>query len=359
MIRRSILLIASALALLGNAEGCEQRLLMLRRGAIDKTPTAASSQFAAPQEQSQNTIRAGTGTARCERMIYTPPRGLSCLHCMQPEAREQAYELLAIMSDACVENVAVNFIADGSFGFDPDFIAEAISILGAGGSRVFAYAYLLNGPSQRRYSSTPVAGMATQISPEEFREAIFHDRALRSTLQRHVRELVPVIVGAQQGGHMMALVLGLEDNFDSETVAEVERLVREALPPTLSVPIGRNPCADCYSGNDDDIPLGLFAEVHTTSVSEASDLYRGVVSNDGRPYYFPGETPLEDAPSLADLETLRDASAESAFILWTSKYQGLGAKMRGMGTAPAERPYEMPSARERSMLIRFLRGEPL
>lgn len=297
-------------------------------------------------------------------MIENPPRGLSCLHCTFPSAHQQADEIVSILTGACIRNVAVGYLVDGTFGFDADLLRSHIAQLSSGGRTLFLHLYLLNGPGQRRYKSIRFDGVGTSISPAEFRERIKSDDSLRKEVAGVVERLVPILREAEKRGAVISIVPMLEDNLDIGSFTALSDLVADSIPADVHFAMGRNPCRGCSRGADSEIPDGLFAESHSPLSSNIPK--GGMLSNDGRNYCLAEQCSTEkDAIPLEQLKDAADKAAarDTIFLLWTGAWQGvqpLGDDAAGAKTVyrrPEERQYPLPSPIERAALIKFLRGE--
>ncbi len=315
------------------------------------TSTASPMERSAPEQQSSNSWD------QCPELLNSSPRGLACLHCLQPEAREQAVEVVKMLLDSCLQSIAINYLVDGSFSFDEAFLQQSIAVMSSGGRHLTVLFYLSNGPSQRKYPEALLDGYALDMSAEEFRKSIVSDRSLQDAFRKIVRRLLPTLEYAQAEGAEILLVPMLEDNLDEEAFVTMAQLVRAELPIGLAVRIGRNPCPGCSDGADDTIPPGFFHESH--SLKSASRISNGVVSNDGK--WTELEERFHSDDGGVSIEELREAQALSGnsgnvFLLWSASRQGLYYSQGGRDrrTAP-ERSYALPSLPERQATLHFLR----
>ena len=291
----------------------------------------------------------------CQILQQSAPRGLACLHCSQPQARRQAIAIRNILLEACLENIAVNYLVDGTFLYDEQFLMHELSHLTAGGRRLHVVLYLLNGCAQRGYYQRTDAFLA--MSPEEFRSRLARDSSLHTAYMRHVELRRPLIARALQLGASVTVVPMLEDNLDGSSFEQLAELTARALPAEWDIRFGRSPCPRCHAGNDGDIHEGIQAEWHTIRANRG--IQGGIITNDGFEYYsssFP-RPPLA-VVHLDDLRSLaaRAGQLDNTFILWSARRQGI--EKEGMLPPPAERRYEIPSPGERRELLRFLRGAP-
>lgn len=350
--------------------GCTQEYMGQTAGSIGDPGAEPGGQLvqdsavanaAAPDPVSQQTGRAAAPS--CPSLLENPPRGLSCLHCTFPAAKQQADEIVSILTGACISNVAIAYLVDGTFGFDPALLRSHISQLTADGRTLFLHLYLLNGPGQRRWHSARFDGTATSIPPAEFRERIQTDEALRREVVTLVERLVPLLREATQRGAFISIVPMLEDNLDARSFKSLAELVKGAIPADIRYELGRNPCKGCSRGADGDIPEGLFAESHSARASNTPR--RGVLSNDGHLYCLDESCADHDQVPLRELQEAarRAAENQTVYLLWTGSWQGVVTGSDDAGGAktvlrrPEERQYPLPTPVERSALIRFLRDE--
>lgn len=293
-------------------------------------------------------------TSSCSSFVEGAPRGLSCLHCGHPRAREQALRLVEVLSQSCRRNLALTMLVDDSFSDDRDFLGELVRVSSARGSRLHLYLYLANGPWQRSYKSTPNKGIGSDMSPEEFRQRIKSDAALRNFVVERVNWAMPLVSYAQTQGAQVYIMPMLEDNLDRDSARALESLVLEAIPGNLYVALGRNPCPGCYAGNDDSVPEGLFLDQHIHSPSEPVRAPGGLITNDGADAAFPHEAAPRGVLSFEAVLGIarRAAETNNTFVLWRKVYQGLGEG--GVKVDPDYRTYVMPTAEDEAAILSFL-----
>ena len=300
--------------------------------------------------------------ASCPVLEETVPRGVSCLQCMEQGAIEQRQVFLDLLRETCLKNIALSVVVDNSFSFDEAFLFQAVDALTSGGRRLFLHVYLLNGPSQRKYDTTPVLGSFTRVEPKRFRELLFSNARVERIVRKLVDRVTPAMVYALNKGAVVNLVPMLEDNLQRRSFNRLSEIILDELPAGLEVALGRNPCPRCYPGNDDYVPTGFFAEHHPELPALRFDVVDGVMSNDGVDVGFtPGEVGGR-VQSLATIAGLRDTATaqNSLFLFWNAEYQGLQSSRSGIsGTAvsPTDRPYAVPTQVEKNAIIQLLRGE--
>ncbi|MFN8392651.1 MAG: hypothetical protein U0136_20325 [Bdellovibrionota bacterium] len=319
---------------------------------LQQNQTAAQSAAAAAPSGS-SVSRTGVPET-CPALIDGPPRGLACLQCMHPRAREQAEQIALLLRRSCLKNVALNYLVDGTFAFDESVLREHIALLTENNRQLYLHLYLSNGPAQRRGGSNSENVFGIGLEPERFRSQILRDPDLQSQFKQLVTRLIPVLRDAEAHGAQVSLVPMLEDNLTKESFAKMTGLIFDALPDDLSVAIGRSPCTGCGTGSDADRPTGVFLESH--SIRDASRLTSSLITNDGDAYSFSGGDGLL---SIQELRSARDEAErrQNVFILWSAERQGFTVGENGqLQRKPAdERNYALISPEEQSMLIDFLR----
>ncbi len=356
LIQTSLLLLACTGEDVKLGTDSPERSRVLIGGTATPSPSPTESLASSSETSGPTPLAQSSAPGSCARLQNESPRGLACLHCTQPEAQQQAQTIRSVLLESCLRNVAINYLVDGTFSFDHQFLINEITELTSDGRRLFITFYLANGPAQRRYDITQIDSFGTQISPQEFRNRIRHDQALQGEYQRIVDRLVPVLRYANQRGASVSLVPVLDDNLDEGSLQTMLDLTLDVIPPSVFVNIGRNPCPGCFDGNSAGIPSGVFEELHTDW--PAIGISGGLVSNDGRDYSSPASGNESGADTtLAELEAVRDVAGNgnNAFILWSAKRQGL-ASSHSSHPIPATRYYAPITPAERQELIDFLRG---
>ena len=328
----------------GGSSPCQQAF------NTSRTPLAPAADSLLLQELRNNTP--------CASLLDGASRGLACLHCTQPQARAQAILLHRLLRQSCLRRISINYLVDGTFSFDKDFLINQISELTQGDRQVFISFFLANGAAQRRFDITRIDSFATQISPQEFRERIEHDPELQEQYLMLVRRLIPVLEHAHAEGARLALIPYLEDNLNNRAFEVLLALTQSVLPPNLPLLFGRNPCGtQCYPGNEDGIPPGVFEEQHTADMFIQTA--NGIVTNDGQDYASLATAPNPLARTcLNQLRMVRDVSAtqNNSFILWSARRQGLPPDIdTQLFPIPAGRHYDVPTEAEQVEIIEFLR----
>ncbi|MDD2942179.1 MAG: hypothetical protein PHC51_04350 [bacterium] len=328
---------------------------LLKSGTLSDSASAALAQ----QLSSTDPFLSSVDNTSCSTMIETSPRGLACLHCTEPAAQTQARVLTVIMLESCLKNLAVNYLVDDTFDFDPAFLLQQMHALTSNGRKLEVTFYLSNGPWQRRYSNPPENNWVTEFSPQEFRSAIFSNQILRKTFASKISRLIPVLNYAASRGATIYISPMLEDNLDDRSFSEMLSIIQDELPDSLSVYFVRNACPGCYSGNTSSLPFAVAREIHGVNLPTGGDKRTATITNDGIEYmdsFWNKEldTSLRTVP-IETMTALRDKASEEnvSFILWSGKRQGVFGEM----IPPAERNYVIPSFRERLFLVNFLKGQ--
>lgn len=348
--------------------GCDEEFLRRLQEAINQgliTPPPGYQSQLTPTDTSTTTTDLTLTTSEtssrvfsplvagetCSNLLVGPPRGLACLHCMQPEAHSQAQVIVEVLVKSCLQNVAINYLVDGSFSFSEDMLQNHIDMLSSNGRRPFLTFYLTNGPMQRRWKAQIIRAFGTTISPEAFRWRVMNDGPFQLQFQALVRRLLPTIRFANEHGAIVNLIPALEDNLREKEFNKLYELALEVLPSDVSVSFGRSVCPSCYSGNDDAIPTGVFEEKHTSSPYVS--VQDGTITNDGAEYVRESSATTNKL-TLEDLALVQEHAGKlnNTFILWSGKRQGV---YNGIYPNPKDRRYSMPSEEEQDELIRFLR----
>lgn len=71
----------------------------------------------------------------CPQMLNYPPRGISCIQCNVPKAEAQANKLVEILYKSCIQNPAISYLVDGSFGFNEQMMGSHIASLSSNGRK--------------------------------------------------------------------------------------------------------------------------------------------------------------------------------------------------------------------------------
>ncbi|RMG39370.1 MAG: hypothetical protein D6719_13485 [Candidatus Dadabacteria bacterium] len=331
-------------------------LIVLTFSACTKSPGGGDSEIPIgvfDREISQQTENF-TEDSSCGQLLDLPARGLACLHCNIKIARAQANNIISLMERSCVRNLATNFLVDGTFSFDAAFMKQVIDRLSAVGRRATIIFYLMNGPNQRRWDITEINSFGGKIEPQEFRSRIQSDPALQERFRSIVRKLVPVLRHGN-GRARMILIPALEDNLSDSAANAMYNLILDEVPSDIHFELGRNPCPNCYRGNQSGISPGVLHEKHTISFS--SGVSNGIITNDGHGFKFESGDQSGNDPTITDLAMVMHEAQKrgNVFILWNKTWQGLKNYSLGAFPDPRTRGYPLPTPAEEAEIIQFLR----
>lgn len=281
----------------------------------------------------------------CSEYVGDNPRGFSGIQCMSPGAQKQCDLLTDLLLKSCVKHPAKTYLVDDSFGWDQGWLTRDVEALALQGRQPELVFYIANGASARKEGS-PVPHL--QRSVASFRDAIQYDPALRARYSALVARVIPVLRRARELGAGVRLIPFLEDNFTDKAFAAALDLTRKALPADLQdIKLGRNPCPGCAPGNSNNIPSGLFRDLHT---------------NTGN-FHNPGGMVVDDGFVLTSQEKapIFKAAAEQGAIAidWGAGRQGCAVRdgKPVCGTDPATRQYYTPTEAEQSEMVKLVRGE--
>jgi len=280
-------------------------------------------------------------------------RGYTMLYLMQPEARNTVELQIQAMLDAEIQDLYLGVLTDGTFGKDFNYFRSTLNRLSTGGRKITLVIYLTNGPTMRRFDSTPIDAGFSKIDPIVFRELIQEDATTRNRFLELVEEVKPIFEynKSLNSQNTNIAVVMLEDNLDSTSYLAMRQLASSVLGD--SVIYMRNPCPRCYEGNDiysygDRLELHRPEGLHALSVGDGFTL-------DGESYHFPEES-SGDGLTLEEVEFFKAMSMDQGlryFGLWRTQRQGL---QEGQLVHPRDRIYEVPSAAQLEKEIQLLRS---
>lgn len=271
------------------------------------------------------------------------------MHCFANQA--QCLKLCDILYDSQIRNVAINFIADGSFGYNATSYRYCVDKLSSGGRSLVVLLYVHSGPGARRWESykrLKIKSWAAGIRPEFINQKLLADQEFRDSYQNHLKANVrPLVRYAVASGAHVAIGW-LEDNFTRLSFNMILMLTEQVLDE-FQIEYVRNPVV-LRAGA---IPLRVVRETHSLSI--ASMPLNGWVFNDGEGFKFLSERPKDGEQSLADMRDIRHAAFDrgNIFILWIGQYQGDNGKRI---INPRKRRYRLPKRSERAEIIQLLRG---
>jgi len=286
-------------------------------------------------------------------------RGYAMLYALQPEARAVVESNISTLLAARVREPYISVLIDGTFGKDFGYLRELIRRLNVDGRNLQLALYLANGPAQRRFKNPPYEVPFVRIRPEDFRREI---RRSNSDAQieylkmvADARMLFEYNLRTNPEARNFAVVM-LEDNLDRDSFRSMAQLARDQLEAVAT--IVRNPCVNCYSGNDGE-SLGYPIEEHAV---ERFNLLEdgGGFTLDGVGFTYPNELGVQGVTSEQVISLANGAYQRglSYFGLWREGWQGI--ENGGPLKEPRIRPYVASSAEETDFEVTVLRsGLPL
>lgn len=285
-----------------------------------------------------------------QQLVDLPFRGVSCFHCNANA--KQARAICATQYAANLKNNAINFLVDGSFGYNFDTMAYCINLLSYGERQLKVLIYVTSGPGLRRcaeYKRLNVKGAFSGICPAQFNSLITSDARFRGYYINHVETRVKPIVEHALAMGAIPMVGWLEDNFTNTAFNSVLSLTAEGLHG-LPVSFVRNPMGPGF-----DLPQEVKLEVHRAPKSIKHT--GGFVFTDGAGFFFRRESGWKKGPRITTYSRLRDQAGTTGntFLLWVDLWQGLtrtGTRIQN----PMRRRYPLPRRDEQVEVWRFLRG---
>lgn len=279
-------------------------------------------------------------------------RGYTMLYLMHPAARATVEAQIDIMLESGVEQLYLGVLTDGTFGKDFSYLQSVLRRLHDAGRRIVLSLYLTNGPTMRRWQSTPITAGFNRIDPERFRDLIRFDPDVRAQFVNMAEEILPTVRQLRQlsSGHRIIITVMLEDNLRRDSYDAMRQLAQSVYGE--QVRFIRNPCPNCYSGNDDDA-VGDGIEVHSPNRLNILTSRDGFSLDGSGIRYLDEEGP--EALSVDEVRTLLDRSLEQGvgyFALWRKERQGIYDDELAH---PDSRTYEVPTAAQIELEIELLR----
>jgi hypothetical protein len=280
------------------------------------------------------------------------------LYAMQPEARAVVEAELAILLSSAIRKVHIGILADGTFGWEPQYLKSLVSRVAESGRDLSLTLYVSNGSTQRVLEESAITESFPQLSPEEFREAIRFDPVVRSQFGALVRRVIPIFVfnRSMNSSAQNYIVPMLEDNLDAAAFQAMKEITEQEIGD-LAI-IVRNPCIGCYSGNDF-TRFGLPLELHGM---ENINLLRpgDTFSLDGTGYRIENDSgALPHAISEGAMREVLNLGRRLPLRyvgLWRSDRQGIFPRTNGEPPKPPrERTYVPPSELLKEIERGFLR----
>ncbi len=292
-------------------------------------------------------------------LLFTgQPRGYAMLYMMHPKARATVERELEIILESGLREVYIGVLVDGTFGLDFPYLTDFLQRL-ADNERVITLAlYLTNGATMRKYQNTPISAPFVRIDPKEFRRLIRSDRNIQEQFVSLARKAKPIVNfnSSLHPENSNIIIVMLEDNLDRDSYRAMRDLAYSVF--SNSVEYMRNPCPNCFEGNDTE-SFGDKIELHQTeSISRLSS--GDGFTLDGEGFFFPWENASEDLLSIDNVLLAQDRALQRRlkyFGLWRAARQGLG----DASIHPDRRHYEVPTEDQAVIEIEILRNglEPL
>lgn len=297
-----------------------------------------------PDEQLPETLPAVSGQARGYTMLYL----------MHPLARRTVEAQVEALLVSGLQELYLAVLTDGTFNKDFTYLSNVVRRLNSNGRTLTLVLYLSNGSTMRAFRTTNINAGFNKIDPIRFRDLIRFDPAIQNQFRGMVREAKPIFdlnKSLNPNNTNIAIVM-LEDNLREESYIAMRNIAKEILGD--SVRYFRNPCANCYEGNDTETD-GDNKEFHNPFLIEQLGDGDGY-SNDGTSYFFQGEDLGQNSVSIADLKSFSEVALVrnlKYFGIWRLQRQGL--TLSGPRPHPDQRNYEYPSIQMLIEEIKLLR----
>ncbi|MGI6525457.1 MAG: hypothetical protein ACOX2O_09265 [Bdellovibrionota bacterium] len=273
--------------------------------------------------------------------LYTgQARGYAMLYLMQPNARRTVAAELQTLLDSGIREIFLGVLADGTFGKDFEYLKRVLQIFSERGRIITLALYLSNGSTMRKHDRTTIDAGFNMVSPRDFRSLIRYDSETRNKFAEMVKEVKPVFdfnTSLNARNKNIAIVM-LEDNLDVVSYLAMRSIAETHLDK--NVQFVRNPCPNCYAGNDAE-GAGDPIELHHSDDIGALSKGDGLTL-DGQSYYFPWENGA--GLSVDDVKLLQKTAYSRGlnyFALWRFQRQGIYAQ--GIPIHPNDRNYEIPT----------------
>ena len=286
-------------------------------------------------------------------LLDVPPRGIETIPCNLPEARESCRSVVFATFISGVNKPTLNYLVDGSFGFDENAMIEDIELLSRDERKPEVIFYLHSGPGQRNCQSRPVGsgfGSSYLECAGQFSRQMLTDINYQESFRKHISRLRPVIEYAFSRGAKVWIVPSLEDNLNWLVVYTMAAIAARELP--VGIKLMRN------AGHTSDgvaIP-GFGREKHLTNPKQVT-FENGFVSNDGVTFTLSKmkKDKFKRRVALSTLGKVQAAAKKKGlgFILWYAPAQGLYAG--STKEDPKKRDYYVLNTAEQIVLAFFLR----
>lgn len=295
----------------------------------------------------------GKSDVRCNKFVEAPWRGIDCLHCLHPRAPGGPGPIVDVLHATCLKRVMLSFVVDGSFGYQPGLIEEAVQNLTLAGHQVWLQLYLYNGPAQRRWEN-PIFPSFASIEPSIFQAKLLHDQSFQNEFKKIAKDrIIPTARFAKSLGARVTVAPGLEDNLSELGFKRAILLLKSVTDRDIVDQYVRSSCFRCQSRNGALPPRGILQEEHDDLLFARR--WNGIINTDGRYFRFSSEKGL-----LPTLHQLRESwlmiakNRKNAFLLWIPHFQDapFGTPSRSF----EDRNLRGPTEDEKRELIEFLRS---
>ena len=288
-------------------------------------------------------------------LLTGQPRGYAMLYMMHPKARPVVDAEVQNLIDANVQQVYIGVLVDGTFTRDHDYLQSVLTKLSEAGRDVVLEQYLISGPTQRYWKTTPIRTDFSQLDPMNFRSWDIYQPEVQANIRKVAREAKASFEKntALRPSNVNLVSVMLEDNLESVSYRYLRNLVSQEIGNAAT--FIRNACPDCGVEGSDADSAGDPLELH--KVSDFQTLEKGDgYTLDGVKVTYPGD------PSSGDLELeelrqmLKDSFSKGHrfFGLWRKSRQGAADNSRD-NLAPDDRTYVVPTAEELQLEISLLR----
>jgi hypothetical protein len=251
-------------------------------------------------------------------------RGYTMLYAMQASARAVVERNVQALLTSHIKDVYIGVLIDGTFGQDFEYLRTIVTRLSSNGRRLTLVLYLSNGPTMRKWDSTPIDALFSRIDPLKFRNRIVRESALQNQfveVARKAKRIFAFNKGLSTFNVNVAIPM-LEDNLDRNSYRVMRDLAKNEIREAALYM--RNPCVGCgVAGNDGD-SLGDPREEHTLKAFSSLKPGDGF-SLDGIGFAYPGMVSTIEVSAEQLLSLMNDSYAKGLRYvgLWRHDWQGV------------------------------------
>jgi hypothetical protein len=250
-------------------------------------------------------------------------RGYTMLYAMQPAARGVVERNVQALLTSHVKDVYIGVLIDGTFGQDFEYLRTLVTRLSSNGRRLTLALYLSNGPTMRKWNTTPINALFSRINPRDFRNRIIREQVLQNQFAEVARKAKRVFAfnTSLSPYNTNVAIPMLEDNLDRNAYRVMRELARNEIRERCV--FMRNPCVGCFPGNDGD-SLGDSREEHTMKLFPSlkpGDSF----SLDGIGFVYPGMENTVELSADELLNVMSDGYEKGLRYvgLWRHDWQGV------------------------------------